>query len=136
MRDLAQFFPIVIPLFLILLFLALVTAFHLVSRMSRTLNVHTGPLVRESRWGSANVNGIGINNAVKVVEYSAGWVVQTMWILGGGKIWFPRGEVDVGGPEPARFFLPSSRTLRTGQHTVRLYGRLADFVGESLGQTY
>jgi hypothetical protein len=134
MGNIESLVPLLVPLVTLVVFIVLVSVFYSKTRLKRTLDVDTGPPLRESGWGSANVNGIGINNAVKLAEHPTGWLVQAMWIIGGGKLWLPKDELRVGGHEAGTFLRPHSRTLRTGEHTIRLYGRLADFFAESLSE--
>jgi hypothetical protein len=121
-----------VPLLCILIFpfawLIITTIMRLLSKMTRTLEVETGPLLRESPWGSASINGIGMNNCVKIAEYPTGWLVRTMWLTGGGKLWLHKSELRGENLKPGNLFFPQSRALLTNEHRVRLYGRLAGFV--------
>jgi hypothetical protein len=128
MNDAVWLVPLLCILIFPVVWLIIITVIRLLTGMTRTLDVETGPLLRESPWGSANVNGVGMNNCVKIAEYPTGWLVRTMWLTGGLKLWLHKPEASVGELKPGNFFLPHSRTLSTSLHNVRLYGRLADFV--------
>jgi hypothetical protein len=128
MNNIAWLLPLLGVLIFLVVWLISTTLVRAITRMSRTLDVDTGPLLRESPWGSANVNGVGINNCVKIAEYPTGWLVWTMELAGGGKLWLHKGEVQVGELKSRTFFVPQSRTLKSSEHSVRLYGPLAEFV--------
>jgi hypothetical protein len=128
MNNVAWLVPFLGALIFVVVWLISTTLVRALTGMSRTLDVETGPLLRESAWGSANVNGVGINNCVKIAEYPTGWLVRTMGLAGGGKLWLHKPEAQVGELKPATFFVPQSRTLTANEHRVRLYGRLAEFV--------
>ena len=38
------------------------------ARMETPLNADHGPVVRQSRWGSACINGVGFQSCVRVIE--------------------------------------------------------------------
>jgi hypothetical protein len=128
MNDAVWLVPMLCVLIFPVVWLIGTTLIRTLARMTRTLDVETGPLLRESPWGSASINGLGVNNAVKVAEYPTGWLLQMMWLAGGGKLWLHKPEVTVGELKAAGFLSPRSRTLTTTEHNVRLYGRLADFI--------
>jgi hypothetical protein len=128
MNDAAWLVPLLCVLIFPVVWLIITTIMRLLSKITRTLEVETGLLLRESTWGSASVNGIGMNNCVKIAEYPTGWLVRTMWLTGGGKLWLHKSELRVEDLKPRNFLFPQSRTLFTHEHRVRLYGRLADFV--------
>ena len=60
--------------------------------MSRVVTAGMGAELRRSRWGDGDVNGVGFENALRVVEYTRGWLVEGHWIFWGGRLWLPRAE--------------------------------------------
>ncbi|HZN37060.1 MAG TPA: hypothetical protein VFB80_24685 [Pirellulaceae bacterium] len=92
------------------------------------VRVPMGDVVRMSGWGTADVNGIGFMESVRVVECERGWLVQLHWILGGGKLWLPRGQTHVTPPDENDRSLADSALLESGPQRVRLEGDLAEFI--------
>ena len=101
--------------------------------LRRRLRVETGPVVRTSSWGDADVNGIGFRESVRLVECGNGWLVQLHWLLGNGKIWLPREETRVDGARMGESFV-ADRVLSAGPHRIKLERDLAEFVAGSLPQ--
>jgi hypothetical protein len=105
----------------------------LVNRLSglhRRLTVDTGPVLRSSRWGDADVNGVGFLESIRVVECRNGCLVRAHWVFGGGQLWLPRDQTRVGGLERGGW-CGASRPLDAGPERVRLEGDLAEFVAEA-----
>jgi hypothetical protein len=96
--------------------------------LRRRLRVDTGPVVRTSPWGDADVNGVGFTESVRLVECANGWLVQLHWLLGSGKIWLPRGETRLDGPGELGESFVVSRVLSAGPHRIKLERELAEFV--------
>jgi len=92
------------------------------------LRVATGPVVRTSPWGSADVNGVGFMECVRVLECQDGWLVQLHWLLGGGKLWLPRSKTEIIGPDIADRSLADKAVLHSGPQHIRLEGELAEFI--------
>src|SRR5262245_3647506 len=88
----------------------------------------TGPVLRKSRWGDANVNGVGFQECVQVVECANGWQVQIRLI--GGRLWLPRSQTRVGPLEGVGLLTAPYRTLEAGPDRVKLEGELAEFIAE------
>jgi hypothetical protein len=88
----------------------------------------TGPVLRKSRWGDANVNGVDFENCVRVVECANGWLVQVRLI--GGRLWMPRAQTRVGELEGVGQLTAPYRTLAAGVDRVKLEGELAEFIAE------
>jgi hypothetical protein len=106
------------------------------ARMTPELDVATGSPLRESRWGSAFINGISARNCAKLVEYQDGYVLRMMWIFGNGKLWLPKHTLHVGMEQPGRFFIvPRKRVPSSGRNQVILFDRLADFIESSTDPT-
>src|SRR5262245_50523792 len=91
------------------------------------LHVDTGPLMRASSWGDAEVNGMGFRDSVRLVEYRNGWLLQLHWLLGCGKIWLPRSETKIDDADPGAAF-DSHHFLIAGPNRVKLDGELAEFL--------
>ena len=91
------------------------------------LQVDTGPVLRNSRWGDADVNGVGFQNCVRVVECTNGWLVRVRLI--GGWLWLPRALTRVGELERVGQWGPY-RTLEAGPDRVKFEGELAEFIAE------
>lgn len=98
------------------------------SRMIDRLVFDPGPPLRQSGLGSGVVNGVELKNCLKVTEYDEGWLLSTMIIFGGGKLWLERAETEIGALEPPTWLRPKSRVVQFERHQVRLYGPLADLV--------
>ncbi len=96
------------------------------TRLTRTLQIETGPALRESPWGSALINGMRAYGCVKLVEYQDGYVLRMMWVFGDGKLWLPKQRLRVGIFGAAA---PRRRRLVSGEHELVLFEELADFVG-------
>ena len=94
------------------------------------LHVDTGPMLRESSWGDAEVNGMGFRDSVRLVEYRDGWLLQLHWLLGYGKIWLPRGETKVDDADPGESAFDAQHLLVAGQNRVKLEGELAEFLDQ------
>jgi hypothetical protein len=91
------------------------------------LQVDTGPVLRKSRWGDADVNGVGFQNCVRVVECTNGWLVRVRLI--GGRLWLPRAQTRVGELERVGQWGPY-RTLEARADRIKLEGELAEFIAE------
>src|SRR4051812_999306 len=78
------------PIFFVTMWLLVVTILRLAAKMTRTIDVDTGPMIRESGWGSGKLNWVNANNCLKLAEHENGWMLRTMWVLGGGKLWLPK----------------------------------------------
>ncbi len=92
------------------------------------VRVTTGPVVRTSPWGSADLNGVGFMECVRVIECREGWLVQLHWLLGGGKLWLPRTQTQIIEPDTADRSLGDNAVLQSGPQCVRLEGELAEFI--------
>jgi hypothetical protein len=88
----------------------------------------TGPVLRKSRWGDADVNGVGFQDCVRVVECANGWLVQVRLI--GGRLWLPRVQTRVGELEGVGRLTAPHRMLEAGPDRVKLEGELAEFIGD------
>jgi hypothetical protein len=88
----------------------------------------TGLVLRKSKWGDANINGVGFQDCVRVVECANGWLVQVRVI--GGRLWMPRAQTRVGELEGIGQFTAPYRTLEAGPDRVKLEGELAEFIAE------
>jgi hypothetical protein len=88
----------------------------------------TGPVLRKSRWGDANINGVGFQDCVRVVECANGWLVQVRLI--GGRLWMPRAQTRVGQLEGVGQLTAPYRTLTAGADCVKLEGELAEFIAD------
>ncbi|MCI0742625.1 MAG: hypothetical protein L0Y72_26630 [Gemmataceae bacterium] len=110
--------------------LALRTLVNRLSGLQGRLPVDTGPVLRQSRWGEAKVNGMGFQECVRVVECRNGWLIQAHWLLGGGQLWLPRAQTWVGQLEHAGWLSGTSRTLKAGTDRVTLEGELAEVIDE------
>jgi hypothetical protein len=91
--------------------------------------VDTGPVLRKSRWGDAQVNMMGFQNCVRVVECANGWLVQVRVI--GGRLWLPRDRARIGELVRVGQWGPY-RTLEAGPDRVQLEGALAQFIAEAV----
>jgi hypothetical protein len=96
--------------------------------MTKELMDHTGSLIRESGWGSANVNGVSLQNCVKVLEYTNGYELRVMGIFGGGKLWLPKNSTSVAAISEQSFFKPQKVTIHSGKNSVFLFGKLTKYV--------
>jgi hypothetical protein len=91
----------------------------------------TGPVLRKSRWGDADVNGVGFQDCVRVVECANGWLVQVRLI--GGRLWMPRAQTRVGELQGVGRQTAPYRILEAGSDCVKLEGDLAEFIAEPAG---
>lgn len=98
------------------------------SGMTPQLEIETGEPVRVSRWGSALINGVRVRHCARIEEYREGYVVRTMWVFGGGRLWLPKRELQVSVKYPGNFLMPTSRVLTSGTNQVILYDTLTPFV--------
>jgi hypothetical protein len=96
--------------------------------LRRQVQADTGPVLRESRWGDAKVNGVGFENCVRVVECANGWLVQVRLI--GGRLWMPRSQTRFGELEGVGRLTAPYRTVEAGTDRVKLEGELAEFIAE------
>src|SRR5262245_44443875 len=110
--------------------LALRTLVNRLSGLRGRLRVDAGPVLRTSRWGDASVNGMGLEECVRVVECRHGWLIQAHWLMGGGQLWLPRAQTRVGKLERAGWRSAASRTLEAGPDRVKLEGELAEVIAE------
>ena len=110
--------------------LALRTLVNWLSGLRGRLQVDAGPVLRQLRWGDANVNGVGFQECVRVVECRDGWLIQAHWLMGGGQLWLPRAQTRVGELERAGWLSRASRTLEAGPDRVKLEGELAEVFAE------
>ena len=99
----------------------------------KQLDFEPGQELRSSGWGSASINGVGGHGCVKVHEHSEGYLVRTMWIFGGGKLWLSKAILLIGDKKQGGLFVPRSRVLICGMDQVILYGKLADFLEKPNG---
>jgi hypothetical protein len=90
--------------------------------------VDTGPVLRTSWWGDADVNGLGFQNSVRVVECGNGWLVEAHWLFGGAQLWLTRDQTRVGPLEGVGQVCGVSRILEAGSDRIKLEGELAEFV--------
>ena len=113
------------------IWLLVVLVLRAIAGMSRKLNVETGPLLRESAWGSGSVNGVPARRTLRVAEYEKGWLVRIAPILGDAKLWLPKEGAEVSKIAKGDVFRPRYRTIKSGDDRVRLTGTLADFVNDT-----
>ena len=135
MHDLLNHLPIPVGLIVALLaFLFLwrgiMRVLRRVSRMTDAVPADAGPVVRQSAYGNAVINGARATNCVRVVEYAGGHAVQMHPIFGGGLVWLPRNATT------QQRDGASATVLTHGRHIVQLSGRLAEFMtGAPAGAT-
>ncbi len=110
------------------LWLALRTLSFRLAGLRAQVPADTGPVLRKSRWGDANINGVGFQDCVRVVECANGWLVQVRLI--GGRLWMPRAQTEVGELEGVGRLTAPYRTLAAGADRVKLEGELAEFIAE------
>jgi hypothetical protein len=96
--------------------------------MSTGLSRNLGDPLRSSSWGSASINAAGFRGCIRVQEYTTGFILRTMWLLGNGEVWLPRSDLYMGDTEPGGWLRSRSRSLSCGGYEIKLYGRLADFM--------
>lgn len=121
------------PLFVVGGWFVVTTVLRKMARMTKDLGLETGSPIRCSGWGSASINGVGCQNIVKMQEHEEGYLVRTMWIFGGGKLWLPKNALRIGELKPSQFFIPQSRVIISELNQVILYGKLADFIQDAAG---
>jgi hypothetical protein len=119
---------LIILMAVVAVWLAIRTVVRRLTGLRGRLQVDTGPVLRKSRWGDADVNGVGFQNCVRVVECTNGWEVRVRLI--GGRLWLPRAQTRVGELERVGQWGPY-RTLEAGPDRVKLEGELAEFIAES-----
>ena len=135
MHDLLNHLPIpfgLIVALLAFLFLwrGIMRVLRRVSRMTDAVPADAGPVVRQSAYGNAVINGARATNCVRVVEYAGGHAVQMHPIFGGGLLWLPRNATT------QQRDGASATVLTHGRHIVQLSGRLAEFMtGAPAGAT-
>ena len=96
--------------------------------MVKELDIDTGKPIAESGWGSANVNGVNARNCIKVLEYANGYVLRMRKLFGNGKLWLPKENVELLNVRNKTFFIPKYKELKCGQNTVKLYGKLSEYI--------
>jgi len=121
------FTSLIILMAMVAVWLAVRTVVRRLTGLRGRLQVDTGPVLRQSRWGDADVNGVGFQNCVRVVECANGWLVQVRVI--GGRLWLSRAEARVGELERVGEWGPY-RVLEAGPDRVKLEGELAEFIAE------
>ena len=122
------FTSLIILMAVVTVWLAIRTLVRRLTGLRGRLQVDTGPVLRQSRWGDADVNGVGFQNCVRVVECTNGWLVRVRLI--GGRLWLARAQTRVGELERVGQWGPY-RTLEAGPDRVRFEGELAEFIAES-----
>jgi hypothetical protein len=110
--------------------LAMGTLVNRLSGLRGRLRVDAGPVLRTSRWGDADVNGVGFQECLRLVEYRDGWLIQAHWLMGGGQLWLPRAQTRVGDLKGVGWLSGASCTLEAGPDRVKLEGELADVIAE------
>lgn len=115
------------PFAFIAIWLAITAVLRNMSGMVKGLSRDLGTPLRTSRWGSANVNGAGFRNCMKVIEYQHGFILRTMWVFGGGEAWLPRNNLQVSEMKPREWLRPRRVDITCGGYRIELYDRLADF---------
>lgn len=96
--------------------------------MVKEISKDAGALIRQSGWGSANINGVSLQNCVKVLVYTNGYELRVMGLFGGGKLWLPKNNTAVVGAAEKSFFSEKKVTVQSGQNCVLLYGKLSTYV--------
>ena len=129
-----EWVPFLMPAFFVIFAVIWYGAVRLISRMARMdreIRAVKGPLLRESGWGSALVNGVSARGCVKAAVYENGILLSLMPLFGGGHLWLPNEAISVESSSPRRWWIvPARRTLRCGDHRVTVYGALVDVLGE------
>jgi hypothetical protein len=112
----------------LLLFLSLMLILRFAAGVSWRLETDPGRPLRKSWLGSGGINSVSCRGMMQVVEYPKGWLVRMLptWFF--GVLWFPKDQTVVGELEPATWYSPQWRTLKTDSDSVILTGHLADFV--------
>ena len=93
----------------------------------KSFDFDTGPVIRESSLGTAEINGCSAKNCVRMYEYEGGFALKLKTFFSSGSIWIERDAIE----EVKRGYkeneLQGYVDLVTDVHTVRLFGKLADF---------
>jgi hypothetical protein len=100
--------------------------------MTRHLDVSLGKILNTTSWGGGVVNGITARNSLRVKEYKKGYVLEVMWILGGGKLWLAKDELQIGEVTGGSFFKPSKLELNYKDHKIILYDKLIKALRKTL----
>ena len=129
--QLGQVIPlfVVIPFFIvfILIWIFVVKILRQSSWMTKVIGHEPGQVIKKSRWGTAQINGVTMRGCARVVEYNEGWVVEVMSIFGGGRLWLPKQGISELSRSERSAFKTNRVTMDCLNHRVELFGHLADF---------
>lgn len=126
-KELSPYFFILFPFFFAGMWFLVISMLRTKMRMTKDdIGEASGPVLSDSGWGSAKINGVSVNNCIKVIEYEQGYLLKMMYIFGNGKLWIPKGEYIVKETKPKRMFLfPEIKKISSHNNSVELYGKLA-----------
>lgn len=96
--------------------------------MSKDVDINVEAPIDTSEWGSGIVNGVSMKNALRVVCYSEGFLLETRKFLGGGKLWLPKSEIVINDITDKTMFKPKQLDVFSGKDRVSLYGALIDAI--------
>jgi len=86
----------------------------------------TSEALKVSKWGTANVNGISLNDALRVLTFDNGYILETKETFGGERLWLPKNSLRILEPVPKTLMNSKRITVISGQHLVLLFSNLAD----------
>ena len=126
-EEFSPYFFIIFPFFFVGMWFLVISTLRTKSGMTKEdIGEASGPILSDSGWGSAKINGVSANNCVKLIEYERGYLLKMMFIFGDGKLWIPKGEYIVEETKPKRLFLsPEIKTISWQNNSVKLYGKLS-----------
>jgi hypothetical protein len=125
MSDILDFIvPIIFLVTFPLIWFLIITLLRTKAKMTRHLDINLGTLLKTSSWGSAVINGMSARNSLRVKEYDKGYVLEIMWLLGGGKLWLAKDGLNIGEISKGSFFKPKKLELNNKDNHIILYGNL------------
>ena len=123
MNILDRISPLAVVAFIPVMWYAVIKILLRKAGMADPVTAAMGVFIREPGWGSAVVNGVTMNTCVKLAEYDKNWLLRTMPLFGGGKLWLPREWVELE-PHKGGWFRPNWCEAKCEGNRVALWGRL------------
>ncbi len=96
------------------------------ARLTKSVSIDTDEKPHLSKWGSGNINGVGFKGSLRVARYRHGYLLETMKLFGGGKLWLAKDEIRVEARLAANLLRPRRLKISCGDNEIVLYGYLVD----------
>jgi len=117
-------------LLLPIMWLIIVTALQKLSKMTKSVVIDTDEPSRLSKWGSGEINGVGFKGSLRVARYQHGYLLETMKIFGGGKLWLAKDEISIESKLAANLLRPRRLKIRCGDNQIVLHDHLIDEIND------